>query len=66
MKLSSYSISPADGLTSPVIILAIVDFPDPDSPTKPSVSPSNNSNETSLTALTAFSSISFLEEEIID
>jgi len=36
------------------MILAIVDFPEPDSPTKPSVSPSNNSKDTSLTALTAF------------
>ena len=52
--------SPEVGLTKPVIILAIVDLPEPDSPTTPSVSPSNNSNETSLTALTAFSSISFL------
>jgi hypothetical protein len=38
------------------MILAIVDFPEPDSPTKPSVSPSNNLNETLFTALTAFSS----------
>ena len=52
-----YSNFPKVGLTKPVIILAIVDLPDPDSPTNPSVSPSNNSKDTSFTALTAFSSI---------
>ena len=49
------------GLTKPVIIFAIVDFPDPDSPTKPKVSPSNNSNDTLSTALTTLSFNSFFE-----
>ena len=34
------------GPISPVIIFAIVDLPEPDSPTNPSVSPSNNSKDT--------------------
>ena len=34
------------GLINPVIIFAIVDLPEPDSPTNPSVSPSNNSKDT--------------------
>ena len=34
------------GAINPVIIFAIVDLPEPDSPTNPSVSPSNNSKDT--------------------
>ena len=49
------------GLTSPVIIFAIVDFPEPDSPTKPRVSPSKSSKETSSTALTIVSSALFFD-----
>ena len=59
VTISLYSTSPKVGFTKPVIILAIVDLPEPDSPTKPSVSPSNISKETSLTALTTFSFIFF-------
>ena len=43
------------GLINPVIIFAIVDLPEPDSPTNPSVSPSNNSKDTLSTALTILS-----------
>ena len=37
-----------------MIILAIVDLPDPDSPTNPKVSPSNTSKVTPVKALTIF------------
>ena len=43
------------GPINPVIIFAIVDLPEPDSPTNLSVSPSNNSKDTLSTALTILS-----------
>src|SRR5690606_25962349 len=43
-------ISPEVGSSSLRMRLAVVDFPDPDSPTRPSVSPGHTSNETLSTA----------------
>ena len=43
-------IAPETGVYSPQMILATVDFPDPDSPTSPNTSPSWISKETLFTA----------------
>ena len=49
------------GLINPVIIFAIVDLPEPDSPTNPSVSPSNNSKDRLFTALNPDAESNFID-----
>ena len=50
MGLLLIKISPLSGYSKPFIILAIVVFPDPDSPTIATLSPLNTEKETSSTA----------------
>src|ERR1700716_2654273 len=52
MSLPSYVIVPADGVSSPRTIRAVVVLPDPDSPTSASVRPRVSVNDTPSTART--------------